>query len=79
MLDRLESSGHIQRIFDPSDRRTIRIRLTKTARNLKGQYNKVSLRMNEIFYDGFNDKEILIFERGLARVLNNLTKKEGTK
>ena len=79
MLDRLEASGHIQRIFDPADRRTVRIKLTKTARNLKGQYYRVSMCMNEIFYDGFSDKEILIFENGLARILNNLTKKEGNK
>jgi DNA-binding MarR family transcriptional regulator len=72
MLDRLEKSGHIQRIYDPADRRTVRIKLTETAKNLKSEYDEVSLRMSEIFYDGFEDDEIIAFEKALARILKNL-------
>ena len=38
--------------------------------------NEASAEMNGIFYGGFNDEEILAFEAGLGKVLENLTKKE---
>jgi len=77
MLDRLEKSGYIQRIFDSGDRRKINIKLTKEAKSLQKKYDAVSERMSEIFYDGFSDKEIIDFEKKLSRILNNLTGKEG--
>ncbi|MCL2139540.1 MAG: MarR family transcriptional regulator [Treponema sp.] len=77
MLDRLEKSGHVVRVFDPDDRRKTNIRLTKAAKSLKTGYEAVSASMSEIFYRGFTDREIAHFEEGLARVLENLTKKEG--
>ena len=76
MLDRLELSGHIQRVYDPSDRRTVKIKLTETTLNLKKQYDEVSVKMSEIFYKGFDDEEIISFEKGLNKVLNNITKWE---
>lgn len=76
MLDRLERSGHILRTNDPGNRRMTRIRLTETARNLQEQYNKVSEKMNAIFYEGFSDDEVFAFENSLRKVLENLTKKE---
>lgn len=76
MLDRLERSGHIERTFDPSDRRAVRIRLTESARGLREKYDKVSEKMNEIFYGGFNDDEILAFEKALGKILENLIEKE---
>lgn len=76
MLDRLESSGHIIRSFDPKDRRAVRIRLTERARGLRGKYDKVSAEMNEVFYGGFSDEEILAFESSLGKVLENLIEKE---
>ena len=79
MLDRLESSGHIRRVFDPRDRRKVNIRLTEAARSLKGRYDDVSMRMNALFYEGFTDEEIALFEKGLVRILDNLTGKEVPK
>lgn len=76
MLDRLESSGHIVRTLDPSDRRAVRIRLTERARGLRDKYDKVSAEMNKVFYGGFEDEEILAFESSLGKVLENLIKKE---
>lgn len=73
MLDRLETSGHIQRVYDPNDRRTVKIMLTKNAKSMKKKYEEVSMRMNKIFYKGFSDKEILDFEKKLLRILENLT------
>ncbi len=79
MLDRLEGSGHIKREFDPSDRRKVKIKLTEAADKMKSQYEEVSMRMSEIFYEGFNDDEIIAFEDCLIRILNNLMKKENSK
>lgn len=76
MLDRLESSGHIRREPDPDDRRTVRIRLTETAEALREKYERVSAMMSDVFYKGFSDDEILAFEKGLGKILENLIEKE---
>lgn len=76
MLDRLERSGHITREFDPADRRTVRIRLTESALSLRGKYDEVSEEMNDIFYGGFDEDEILAFEAALGKILENLIEKE---
>lgn len=76
MLDRLEGSGHIRREPDPDDRRTVRIRLTETAEALHEKYERVSAMMNDVFYKGFSDDEILTFEKGLGKILENLIEKE---
>lgn len=76
MLDRLESSGHIRRVPDPDDRRTVRIRLTETAEALREKYERVSAMMSDVFYKGFSDDEILAFEKGLGKILENLIEKE---
>lgn len=76
MLDRLEQQGHIVRCYNPKDRRQTRIRLTKSARNLESRYQKVSLTMNSLFYKGFQEEEILLFEAGLERILKNLEEEE---
>ena len=76
MLDRLEKSGYVQRLFYPEDRRKINIKLTNTAKNLKSKYNAVSAQMNEIFYKDFKNREIIAFEAMLTRILNNLTVKD---
>lgn len=76
MLDRMEQRGLIKRACSPDDRRTVKIRLTETARGFREQYDQVSEEMSQIFYRGFNDEEILALETGLRKVLANLTEKE---
>lgn len=76
MLDRMEQSGLITRGFDTADRRVIRISLTQQAQALRGEYQKVSADMSEIFYAGFTDGEILTFEAALRRILKNLEESE---
>lgn len=76
MLDRLERSGHIRRVPDPADRRAVRICLTESAEALREKYEHVSAMMNEIFYRGFGDDEILTFEKNLGKILENLIEKE---
>jgi len=76
MLDRLEASRFVQRALDPGDRRTVNILLTEEAKRMKSRYDEVSTRMTSLFYEGFNDNEIIRFEKTLERILTNLTKKE---
>lgn len=72
MLDRLEVSGLVQRVFDRTDRRRILITLSEKARKLQNEYDEVSVKMNEIYYQGFSDEEILQLEEYLLRILKNL-------
>ena len=70
MLDRMEHIGLIVRKSDPRDRRNRLIALTQK------DYTKISQKMNEIYYTGFTEEEILQFESYLQRILNNLEKEQ---
>ncbi|MCL2343458.1 MAG: MarR family transcriptional regulator [Firmicutes bacterium] len=76
MLDRMERADLIVRTFDQTDRRQIRISLTESARGLRGEYDRVSREMSEIYYAGFSREEVAAFEDTLRRVLKNLYEKE---
>lgn len=76
MLDRMEGLELVQRTYDARDRRQIRIALTKQARSLQHKYDNVSQQMNEIYYAGFSDQEIISFENMLQRILTNLNESE---
>jgi len=72
MLDRMEASGLVKRIFDKIDRRKILISITEKARKLQIEYDEVSFKMNKIYYKGFSDAEISQFEDYLLRISKNL-------
>ena len=76
MLDRMEATGLIVRKSDPKDRRNRLIALTEKARSLQEDYTKISEQMNEMYYIGFSEEEIMQFESYLLRILTNLEKKE---
>lgn len=74
MLDRMETIGLIVRKPDPKDRRNRLIALTEKAKSLQEDYTRISQQMNEIYYKGFTETEIMQFESYLQRILNNLEK-----
>lgn len=74
MLDRMESMGLIVRKPDSKDRRNRLIALTEKAKSLQDDYNRISQHMNEIYYTGFTETEIVQFESYLQRILINLEK-----
>lgn len=76
MLDRMEASGLTERVPDKKDRRKVLIRLTDKARGLKDRYEEVSERMNDVYYKGFTEEEVVFFEKTLAKVLKNLKEEE---
>jgi len=76
MLDRMEAAGLVERMPDRNNRRQIFVLITKKAREYREKYDKLSDDMNNIFYEGFSESEIVDFENGLRRVLENLQKGE---
>ena len=76
MLDRMEATGLIRREPSPRDRRALLIRLTDKARSLRADYDRISQRMNERYYEGFTEAEVVQFEAYLQRVLSNLEREE---
>ncbi len=76
MLDRMENTGLIVRKPDPRDRRSRLIALTEKAKSLQTDYTGISQKMNEIYYSGFTETEIVQFESYLQRILRNLEKEE---
>ena len=76
MLDRMEETGLIVRNSDPKDRRNKLISLTDKAKALQSDYERISQRMNERYYLGFSETEIMEFESYLQRVLTNLEKEK---
>ncbi len=78
MLDRLEASGHLERVRSAEDRRAILVRRTEKDRSSQRAYTAVSEEMNRLFYAGLSEEEIDGFETTLRRVLENLSTFEQT-
>ena len=72
MLERMEAGGLIRREPSPSDRRAQLIRLTDEARALQAEYDRISQRMNALYYKGFTPEEVRQLEDYLQRVLDNI-------
>ena len=73
MLDRLEATGHLERVPSRRDRRQILIKRTEKDRSLEGVYVAASRDMTKLFYGGFSAAEVSRFEKDLQRILENLT------
>jgi DNA-binding MarR family transcriptional regulator len=71
-LDNLEKAGFIKRSPSTKDKRETIIKSTALVNNIKEKSVQASKEMMKIFYKGFNNKEIEIFEALLNRCLNNL-------
>ncbi|WP_438433198.1 MarR family transcriptional regulator [Gorillibacterium sp. sgz500922] len=72
MLDRMEESGLVERTPDKRNRRQILVSITDKARDYRERYDRVSERMNELFYQGLSEPEIAELERMLNRIIANL-------
>jgi DNA-binding MarR family transcriptional regulator len=75
-LDRLEAAGQVQRVASPEDKRKTYVQLTPKNKTLHKIYQELSERMTKIFYKGFAEAEIDVFEQALERILKNLTRAE---
>ena len=72
MLERMEKQGLLRRESDEKDKRKTLLFLTDRAYALREDYEDVSARMGTVFYEGFSEEEIRLFESLLHRVLDNL-------
>ena len=76
IIDRLERDGYIERKPSETDKRSTLISLTGKEQEFVKNIQKVSNQMNEIFYNGFTDEEIIQFDSMLARILENCKEAE---
>lgn len=74
VVDGMVRKGIVERETNPSNRRQTIISLTDYAQSMREQYETVSRQMNQLFYQGFSEREQKEFESFLARVLKTLTK-----
>lgn len=74
MLDNLEQSHHLTRVYPSDDRRKVLIQLMEENKKMKAAYEQVSMNMNAVYYNGFEDREIDEFETYLNRIFGNLVK-----
>jgi DNA-binding MarR family transcriptional regulator len=76
MLDRMEAAGLVERMPDRQNRRQIFVCVTEKAKGYHERYNRLSDRMSEIFYQGFNEAEVTEFEDRLRKIIQNLETEE---
>ncbi len=74
VVDGMVRKGIVERKTNPSNRRQTIISLTDYAQSMREQYETVSRQMNQLFYQGFSEREQKEFESFLARILKTLTK-----
>ena len=76
IIDRLERDGYIERKPSQTDKRSTLICLTGKEQEFAKHVQKVSNKMNKIFYKGFSDEEIMQFDSMLERILVNCKEAE---
>ena len=76
IIDRLERDGYIERKPSQTDKRSTLICLTGKEQEFSKHVRKVSNKMNKIFYKGFSDEEIMLFDNMLERILVNCKEAE---
>ena len=74
VVDGMVRKGIVERETNPSNRRQTIISLTDYAQSMREQYETVSRQMNQLFYQGFSEREQKEFESFLARILKTPTK-----
>ena len=79
MLDKMEASGLIFRIQCNKDKRKKCVFLTPKGKALEAKSQAASKKMAEIFYKGFTNEEIEIFENSLRKIITNLEDKKDDK
>lgn len=79
MLDKLESSGYIVKKLSDLDKRSTLINITERGEMAVVLYSDIVKDMETIYYKGFSEEEIYLFESYLGRVYTNLKNKDKEK
>ncbi len=72
LIDRLSREGLVQRIEDPSDRRSVKILLTPKGRDLTEQILPIAQEYNQHIKDTIESFDVPAFEKSLANLEKNL-------
>jgi len=72
LVDRLESSGHVERRADPQDRRAKRVYITDQGWKMIRSMISVAEKMNKKVMAGVSDKDLATVERVLLLIKNNI-------
>lgn len=75
VLDRLEQKGLIRRDSCPSDRRTVRIRLTESGRAMQQPLMEIVSEINQKALEGFSSEQKEEFLNALDKVSDNLERR----
>jgi len=72
MLNKLEANQYVYRIPDESDKRIMRVYLTKEGRNLANRSERFIKGLTLKLFDGFTEDELRIFVKLTDKMRNNL-------
>jgi MarR family transcriptional regulator, organic hydroperoxide resistance regulator len=72
LVNKLEKFQYVYREKSDFDSRIVFIRLTKKGLSLKPLFEKVSNILNKKVYEGLDEKECVIVEKVLLKILDNL-------
>ena len=72
LIDRLESSGHVERRLDARDRRARRIFITEKGFETIRQMQTVGAELNDRVLEGVSERDLKVTEKTLARVKENI-------
>ena len=74
LIDRLERDGLIERERDSNDRRVVYIKLSDVGDKLILDLIPLGIKFNEDLVSGIDEKELIIYEKVLEKMLLNITK-----
>lgn len=72
LIDRLESSGHVERRLDARDRRARRIFITEKGFETIRRMQTVGAELNDRVLEGVSERDLKVTEKTLARVKENI-------
>ncbi|MBU3178850.1 MarR family transcriptional regulator [Clostridium estertheticum] len=78
-LAKLEKAGHITLIPCESDKRKTLVKVINRDDNLVALNKKIIDEAGDIFYNGFSDDEVVLYESFLKRTLDNLIEFQNKK
>lgn len=70
MVNRLVEQEFVERIYDPSDRRIIKIKLTSTAQNYLDHFIEYDASCFRPILEKMNEEDIVIFRKSLEMMLD---------
>lgn len=72
MLKRMRDEGYLKIEHPPGNERTKLVSILQQSKEIESSFEKLAEEMNNIYYKGFANNEIIEFEKNLERILQNL-------